>query len=379
MPNYVQQNGTQSTLPGNDPQKSQVYSHFAIGDHASMSSVIPALAANSIDPPDFAATFIAEAVLRQFGLQGSYSTLVSERDQNFCLRADDGSRYVVKVVGAAEEEVTTDFQIELLRYLRDADDVVVPAVVPTVQGAAHGEIASSDTRYRLRVMTWVAGELLESGELDRPIVERFGAALARLGRALEGYSHRGENTVLAWDLQRVVDLRSLVDNIDDTQTRAAVSSAIDDYASRVAPVKLSLPSQVIHGDANPGNVLVTDDGIGFIDFSDSVRAPRVFDLAIAAAYLRPKGDDPSVLIAPFVSAYQSAAQLEPLELALLFDLIRARMATTITMLYWRLSARDADDPYRQKTLEQENGAPRVLAMLDDLGRDRFSQKLIINQ
>ena len=106
-----------------------------------------------------------------------------------------------------------------------------------------------------------------------------------------------------------------------------------------------------------------------------MRAPRVFDLAIAAAYLRPTGDDPLLLIAPFVAAYHSVARLDSLEMDLLFDLIRARLATTITLLYWRLSATDANDPYRLKTLEQENGAARFLGLLDDLGRQRFAQKL----
>ena len=375
MPNYVQQNGTQSTVPRNGPQISSVYSHAAIGDHVPMSTLPPALAAVSINPPSFEATAVAEAVARQFALQGSLEPLVSERDQNFRLHASDGSRYVVKVIGAAEDDVTTAFEIGLLRHLQLADDVIAPAVIPTIHSGWSGEISSSDARHRLRVVTWVEGELLEAGRLDPTTVGRFGAALARLGTALRGYSHPGENRLLAWDLQRVCELSCLGDHIDETEIRAAVSRAIDDYASRVLPAKPTLPSQVIHGDANPGNVLATSDGIAFIDFGDSVKAPRIFDLAIASAYLRPSGDDPAALIAPFVAGYHSAARLESRELDLLFDLIRARLATTITLLYWRLSAKEDGDPYRQKTLEQESGAARFLSLLDDLGRDRFCQKL----
>lgn len=375
MPNYVQQNGTHSTLLGNGSHISSVYSHAAIGDYVPMSTLPPALSAVSINPPAFEVAAVAEAVARQFGLQGNFERLVSERDQNFRLHADDGSQYVVKVVGEAEEDATRGFETGLLRQLQQADDVIAPTVIPTLHSEGSGEISSSNARHCLRVVTWVDGEPLETARLDPTICGRFGAALARLGTALRGYSHPGENRLLAWDLQRVCELSSFGDHIDDVETRAAVSRAIDDYASRVLPVKPTLPSQVIHGDANPDNVLATSDGIAFIDFGDSVKAPRIFDLAIAAAYLRPKSDDPTGLIAPFVAGYHSVARLKARELELLFDLIRARLATTITMLYWRLSAREDGDPYRQKTLEQESGAGRFLGLLDDLGRHGFRQKL----
>ena len=375
MPNYVQQNGTQSTLPRNGPQISQVYSHAAIGDYVPMSPLPPALAVLSINPPAFEVTAVAEAVARQFALRGSYEPLVSERDQNFRLQADDGRRYVIKIVSSGEEDEATAFQIGVLRHLQEADDVIAPAVVPTIQGESSGAIATAEIRYCLRAVTWVEGEPLESGHLDETTARQFGAALARLGMALQGYTHPGEDQALVWDLQRVGELSGLLENIDENGARAAVTSAINDYTNRVVPVIPSLPSQVIHGDANLGNVLATGNGIAFIDFGDVIKAPRVFDLAIAAAYLRPAGDDPLLLIAPFAAGYHSVAHLESLEMDLLFDLIRARLATTITMLYWRLSARVADDPYRLKTLEQENGAARFLGLLDDLGRQRFAQQL----
>ena len=375
MPNYVQQSGTQSTFPINGPQISRVYSQAAISDYVPMSTLPPALAAVSISPPAFEVTAVAEAVARQFALQGSYEQLVSERDQNFRLQADDGRQYVIKIVSSGEDDEATAFQIGVLRHLQQADDVIVPAVVPTIHGDSSGEIATADTRYCLRAVTWVEGEPLESGHVDEAMAQQFGVALARLGMALQGYTHPGEDQALAWDLQRVGELSGLLENIDEDGIRAAVSCAINDYTRRVIPAIRDLPAQVIHGDANLGNVLAIGGGVAFIDFGDVVKAPRVFDLAIAAAYLRPTDDNLLLLIAPFIAGYHSVARLESLELDLLFDLIRARLATTITMLYWRLSAKDADDPYRLKTLEQESGAARFLGLLDDLGRQRFRQKL----
>ena len=351
-----------------------VYSHVAIGDYVSMRDLPPALRATTVDPPAIEVTAVAEAVELQFGLRGGYEPLVSERDQNFRLHTDDGRDFVIKIVSGSEPAAATAFQIAILRHLHGAADIIAPQVVPTIRGDGSGEIADAGTLHTLRAVTWIDGEPLETRALDEVLARQFGVALARLDVALQGFTHPGENQVLAWDLQRVADLRGLLDEIDDTAVFSAVSGAMDDYESRVLPIKQQLPSQVIHGDANPGNVLTSPEGIAFIDFSDGVKAPRIFDLAIAAAYLRPEGDDPSALIAPFIAGYQSIAQLEEIEQNLLFDLVRARLATTITLLYWRLGARDVDDPYRQKTLDLEKSAAVFLRQLDDLGRERFVRK-----
>ena len=106
-----------------------------------------------------------------------------------------------------------------------------------------------------------------------------------------------------------------------------------------------------------------------------MKAPLVFDVAIAASYLRVFGTEPLRFIVPFVTAYHSITPLNALEADLLFDLVCARLAMTVTLLYWRLSARREDDPYRQKALADEAGAERYLALLDSLGRTAFRQKL----
>lgn len=101
----------------------------------------------------------------------------------------------------------------------------------------------------------------------------------------------------------------------------------------------------------------------------------IFDVAISAAYLRAGDGDALALIAPFIAAYHSVLPLQVDEIELLFDLVRARLATTITLLYWRLSARAEKDPYREKTLRSEGGAARFLSALDELGRDTFRARI----
>jgi len=335
----------------------------------------PAFAAISTDAPTFPQAEVAAAVEAQFGLSGDYAPLVSERDQNFQLKTSDGKQFVVKVTSRVEDAASTDFQIEALLHLEGAGDVRVPSVVRTVDGKSSGSIDGAKASYRLRIVTWVDGVQLETIGVDENLATEFGKALARLDRALHGYSHPGENPVLLWDLQRVAELRQLLDCIDDVSIREAVERTMSDFEQNVLPAMSDLRYQVIHSDANPENTLVRNGEFGFIDFGDIIRAPRIFDVAIASSYLRRLDDNPTALIESFVAGYHSEVPIETTEADLLFDLVRARLATTITLLYWRLEARDEDDPYRQKTLELESGASQFLQLLDRIGRTAFRKKL----
>ena len=375
MPNYVQQNAIQSTVLRRGAGSDAVYSASGIRDTAAMKPEFAAMAAIEGDAPSLAVDAVARAVNAEFGLGGEYSPLVSERDQNFMLRSHSGERYVVKIASRFEDPAATDFQIAALRHLELAHGVRVPKVCPTLGGDWSCRIADENGAYRLRVVTWVDGVPLDSQPLNIAIARDLGTALARLDRAFDGFSHPGEHPVLLWDLQRAAELRSLLSCIQDPNIRARVARAIDDFDNNVRPALARLRTRVIHGDPNPGNVLSWDGEIGFIDFGDSVRAPLVFDVAIAASYLRVRESSPLQFIVPFVAAYHAVMPLDALEGDLLFDLVRARLATTVTLLHWRLSARGADDPYRQKALESESGAARFLDMLDLRGRKAFRQEI----
>lgn len=332
----------------------------------------------SAAPPNLSVASIDEAVAEQFGLRGTYAPLVSERDQNFVLEITNGHRYVVKVTSSAETKVVSDFQIAALLHLEQFDNLRVPQVVRTLDGRSSASVQHDGMTYRLRLNTYLAGNLLASLPLNGELMRDFGAKLAALDIGLEPFSHEGEQPALLWDLQRAGELRALFCHVDDATVRGRVTSVIDDFERRVVPEISSLRTQVIHGDANPENVLIDPAShcvSGFIDFGDMIRAPLVFDVAIAAAYLRAKDTEPLEFIAPFVTGYCSVRPLESVELSLLFDLVRARLATTITLLYWRLCAREKNDPYRQKTLQREAGASAFLAALEHLGRTAFLDEL----
>lgn len=318
-------------------------------------------------PPTAPLSEVSRAVEDHFELRGHYTPLVSERDQNFRLAAHDGNDYVVKVSNPHEAAMVTGLQVDLLLHLQKCCDVSTPVMKRTSAGHCSASFEFAGEVYSLRVVSYVDGTPLSTLALTEQVAADFGAKLARLDHALESFPATGENPFSVWDLQQAAALRDLQRHIDDPGIRSVVARTLDQFEAFVAPRLRKLPRQAIHGDANPENVIAdaaSKSVYGFIDFGDAVFAPRVVDVAIAASYLRAAAPQPLRLINAFINAYQSRQHLDPEELELLLDLVRTRLATTITMLYWRLSAREDDDPYRQKTLQSEGSAIHFLRALE---------------
>lgn len=343
-----------------------------------MAQTPESLAAIAVQPPALDVDSVAAALREQFDLVGNLTPLISERDQNFRLASAHGD-FVVKIVSRADSIELVDFQVEALKHLEQQGFDRVPRVVDTVSGGSLGEIGDRDgARLVLRVVTWVDGEVCRGPKLSEAAARNFGEAIAAFDIAMEGFRHPGENQPLLWDMRRAPELRSLVGHIDDAAVRGEVENALASFGERAVPCLEALPRQVIHNDLNGGNVLFDGDQlVGIIDFGDMLRAPRIIDVAIAAAYLRDRAQ-PTRLIAPLFAGYAERIAFSSEEKSILFDLVRARLCTTITMLYWRMSERPADDPYRQKTIAEEAGASDFLAALNQLGREEFSRQALSN-
>ena len=137
--------------------------------------------------------------------------------------------------------------------------------------------------------------------------------------------------------------------------------------------------QVIHSDVHPGNILVEESDpesvAGIFDFGDMLRAPLVVELGIAASYLRSAETDVLAHVASFVAGYDQISPLEDAELELLYDLVRTRLATTITMLHWRLATKGNDDAYARETLQSESGAEHFLRRINALTPQAFLSRL----
>jgi hydroxylysine kinase len=319
---------------------------------------------------------VAAVVAENYNLSGDYTQLVSERDQNFRLKASDGQGFVVKVTGLIEDRIATDFQIAALSHFEESEFNYAPRVFRTVSGEKRSVITSdAGQEYCLRVVTWLDGSLLQDVELTINNANRFGQRLAELDLSLENFDFDGDGQAGLWDMQEVLQLRSLLPHVNNERVQKYARMVLTRFDETVITALRALPRQAIHNDANPENILIdaNDDVSGFIDFGDALKAPRIIEVATAASYLRTGGENPLKFIEAFVEGYHQQSPLSDAEFNLLFDLIRTRLAITLIILYWRLTARDEDDPYRQKTLESESNAFEFLVFLSDLGHDAFNR------
>jgi len=211
------------------------------------------------------------------------------------------------------------------------------------------------------------------------LARALGEALAQLDTGLQGFEHPGERQELLWDMQRATELVEQLAHTPDPALRARLARCFEDFEAAALPRLPALRNQVIHNDLNPGNVLVSGPdraGVaGIIDFGDMLRAPLVVDVAIAASYLRSGADDALEPAAMLAAGFDSVTPLTDDELGLLYDLMRTRLATTITMMYWRIASRTDADQYLQKTLRDEHSAARFLDKLEATTAEQFAERV----
>ncbi len=334
------------------------------------------------ETPELAEKEVLQFVQDRYGMTVRLQPLLGERDQNFRMQTDDGREFVLKIANPAEDTLATEFQIEALlhleSYLASHDcPVNVPRIVRSLDGRSGVPLESAGREYLARVMTFLPGIPLGTTPASPLLCRRLGACLAHLGQALKDFDHPGSAHGLLWDMQQALELRRILDHVADMQLRQGIAGTLDDFEAYALPRFAEIRSQVIHSDLNPENVLVDADDpdrvAGIIDFGDMLKAPLIVDVAIGASYLRVLEGNPLSKIAEFLSGYHGVTPLELAEIDVLFELIKTRLAATISILSWRATLRGADDPYLRGAVASEGSAAEFLKILLEIPRDNARQ------
>lgn len=325
----------------------------------------------TVPPPRLDLPDLARALRAHWGLAGDLSPLTSERDLNHRLDSPQG-RFVVRLTNPAEPQAMTDFQTRAALHVATRDPgLPVQRLVPLADGRAMLPLPQG----ALRVFTWLEGVPLHAAPRSEAQARAIGAGLARLTAALADFDHPAADHVLLWDIRQLPALAPLTDHIADPALRDEAAGFIADYAARLAPAVNALPRQVVHADFNPHNLLVSQDkpGIltGILDFGDMVRTPRACDLAVAASY-QIDPDAPLRRLSALMAGYGAHLPLTPQESVLMFDLITARMVTTLTISAWRAAIYPDNAPY---ILRNAPSARAGLAAFRALGRDAVTRAI----
>jgi len=329
-------------------------------------------------PPNFSLADAEHAAREYFGIVARAKPLVSDRDQNFCLEANDGSRFTLKIANHAEHQLTVDFQNEALIHVAEQDaSLPIPRVIPASNGQLHASVNHHGRAHIVRVLTWLDGMAMPEAAAGWELACKLGEVLARLGLALRGFDHPGSSPHLLWDMNHASNLREFLPYIEEPNTSELIAGTLDRFDMHVQPILNKLRTQVIYNDLNPGNVLLDKinphEISGIIDFGDLVKSPLIIDLAIAAAYQLSEGDDPLAGALPLIAGYHAVCPLQQLEMNLLIDLIRTRLITSLLINTYRTTLFPENREYQMISY---NAIKASLIELDRLHRDVAMERII---
>lgn len=274
-----------------------------------------------------------------YGLKVGARALPGEHDDNFHLTAADGHEFVLKVMHPARERSFIDLQCQALRHLEaHAPQLSLPRIVPNRKGELFASISTVDGSTRLVwLLSFVRGTVLaEVRPHTLELLGDLGRFLGELDAALKSFSHPGAHRELKWDSSRAGWIKEYVRHLSDSKRRGLVQKSLALYETEVAPLLSRLRRTVIYGDANDYNVLVSDPWpqprkiASVIDFGDMHHGLTVSEPATAAAYAILGTKDVLQAACAVVAGFDRAFPLEEQELSILYALIGARLAVSVT-------------------------------------------------
>jgi 4-aminobutyrate aminotransferase-like enzyme/Ser/Thr protein kinase RdoA (MazF antagonist) len=290
---------------------------------------------------------------RLYGLEAEVQPLPGEFDDNFRLTVPGGLSLVLKAMHPARERGLVELQCAALGHLAErAPHLPLPRVVPTLGGEAWTFVPGPGGTPRLVwMLSWLPGTTLAEARPRRPeLLRELGRLLGEMDEALLDFEHPEAARDFKWDLSRARWIRGALDHIGDPARRGLVERTLARYEAEVVPALPRLRRGVIHGDANDHNVLVgaphapSRAVTGLLDFGDMHHGLLVAEPAVAAAYALLGQADPLAAAAAVAAGYHAALPLEEPEIALLWPLIGARLAVSVTSSAGRASEA-AVDPY----------------------------------
>ncbi len=275
-----------------------------------------------------------------FGIHADVAPLDSYIDSNFLLTQADGTRLVLKVANDAESRAELDLQQEMMAQLQQR----MPGFTPQQVGELVQVEGEDGRKHWARVASYLAGDLLADHHhaATAETWRQLGEKLAQMDLALADCSHAAQHRELRWNLTSSLPLVLRGSELWTADQRAMTQAAAAAFTAHVLRVVDELPKQLIHNDANELNVLVTPGEppqvSGVFDFGDVVYAPRVFELAVAAAYVA-IGAPGSMLqrVAHLAAGFDQVSPLSDAEWQALFPSMLMRLALRVT-----ISSRDAE-------------------------------------
>lgn len=326
---------------------------------------------NILSRPDLAPDAVLDALRQHYGMDGTLTPLPGDRDLNFLVTAPDGTKRVAKVCTPDETDEILEIEADLMRHMARATGGFAADVIPATDGSWIVKHTTADgATHRIRVVEYLEGGLLaDVRPRSLSLLYDLGRRMADLDSALGAYPDHPPARI---DFEYALGRSGLVmercfDLFQGEQLRL-IRAVHEGWLAR-EPDFLGLGSQVIHGDVNDYNVLVSAPGhgprqiTGIIDLGDAHSAPRVFDLGIAIAYAILDTDDPLMSMAAIVRGFHDRTPLSEDEADVIYSLSRARLGASVSISGWKRHQSGEVDDY---ALISERPAWDMIRKLDQI-------------
>jgi Ser/Thr protein kinase RdoA (MazF antagonist) len=310
-------------------------------------------------PSTFEAERTAELLKHHYGLTGSISTLSSEVERTDAIKLSDGRRLIFKTSTQPEAIDSFRFQSAAIAAVQGTGGFVAPQILRTKDDT----LIFQEEGVCGYLQNFVKGVPLYQADLTPDLLFRTGAALGRLNLALGVINAPATHRPVLWHIGCWPRLLELEQYLPSGFVANSVRRAMSNYIEFVEPQLSNLAWQITHNDPSPFNTLVTENGLGFIDFGDGCWGPRIQDLAIAASHMV---DDPMLALGGaeyLIGGYASIIPLSDLEARLLVGLMRARQSALILVNYWRSHLFPDEAQYIKKNVARAEQGLSILAPL----------------
>lgn len=250
---------------------------------------------------------------------------------NYKITTEAGKKFVLKVHRHDyEQEDILDAENKVMLLLGNKMPGYFARPIPNLDEKFISK--DENTGYLVRLLSFVEGTLLYQTKINKQILSDIGHCLAKMDKILSHYYHPSiAARVLIWDLQHCMSRKECAAAMSDKKNKTRVEYFFHQYQEQVLPHFHKLRKSTIHGDANNSNTLEKNGRIcGFIDFGDMAYTPLINELAIAIPYAVLDEEQPIESAAIIIQAYHKEYPLEELELELLYYLIGARMAVSLS-------------------------------------------------
>jgi len=313
-----------------------------------------------------------------YGVEGSATRLTGERDENFRIRADDGSDYVLKVAHPAEDPAISDLTTAALLHLETHDPALpCPRVVRERSGSTHVSfIDAAGVTRRARLLSYLPGSPLLGAVASQRLRAACGRLGGRLTRALGGFNHPAARRAIVWDVRHAAYLTTLLGQLPGFPYRREAIAVLERIVPRIESRLAGVRHQIVHNDLNPRNILLTSSGevSGIIDFGDMTYTAVVADVAVTAAEHLPEDCNAgsgaaASSVLDVANAYHEELPLLPPELAMLGTLVAARLLANLVVHAWHVHRNPGGEHYQPLT---EAFIGRRLAIASELSSEAGS-------